>query len=219
VSSQEPTIATRFLAIPTGNVADALFELGFEACSIPGPAALTPGQRRFAGPAFTVQQQAKSNPAGPGRTRHLEVIDAIAAPGDVIVIDVGGRADVCTLGGLLARRGKARGLAGFLVNGCVRDAADIAESGFPVHCLGTAPRKSAVALETASIGQPVTIGDCRITPGDLIVGDDTGAVMVPRDAAEHVLARATEIQRREDAVASRLDSGISLKDAFELVSR
>ena len=95
-------LVPQFLTIATGNISDALFELGIEPCSVPGPTALVPGQPRFAGPAFTVQQRAKGNPAGPGRTRQLEVIDAIAAPGDVIVIDVGGRTDVCTLGGLLA---------------------------------------------------------------------------------------------------------------------
>jgi 4-hydroxy-4-methyl-2-oxoglutarate aldolase len=211
------TVIARFLDIPTGNVSDALFDLGFEPCSIPGPAALSPGQPRFAGPAFTVKQRAKSNPVGPGHTRHAEAIDAMASPGDVVVIDVGGRTDVCTLGGLLARRGKRRGLAGFLVNGCVRDAADIQDAGFPVHCLGTAPRKSSVELETESIGKPVVIGGCRIAPGDLIICDDTGAVMVPGQAIEEVLALASEIKRREDAVLTRLENGTSLHEAFELI--
>jgi regulator of RNase E activity RraA len=216
MASDLDELVPQFLTIATGNISDALFELGIEPCSVPGPTALVPGQPRFAGPAFTVQQRAKGNPAGPGRTRQLEVIDAIAAPGDVIVIDVGGRTDVCTLGGLLALRAKARGLAGFLVNGCVRDAADIAASEFPVHCLGTAPRKSSVELETASIGEPVQIGGRRIAPGDLIVCDDTGAVMVPHDAAERVLTRAREIQRREEAVVSQVESGMSLRDAFRV---
>jgi 4-hydroxy-4-methyl-2-oxoglutarate aldolase len=219
ISTLLPAVVSGFLAMPTGNIADALFELGFAPCSIPGPKALAPGQRRFAGPAFTVQQRPKSNAAGPGRTRHLEAIDALAAPGDVVVIDVAGRTDVCTLGGLLARRAKIRGLAGFLVNGCVRDAADIEETAFPVHCLGTAPRKSTVELETASIAEPVVIGGCPIVPGDLIVCDDTGAVMVPAHAAEQVLARAEEIAQREDVVASRVDQGVSLKEAFAALGR
>jgi 4-hydroxy-4-methyl-2-oxoglutarate aldolase len=130
---------------------------------------------------------------------------------------VDGRLDVCTLGGLLALRGKERGLAGFLVNGCVRDAADIRATGFGVHCLGTSPRKSSVELETASIGEPVTIGGCLIGPGDFIVADDTGAVVIPAGDTDRVLALALDIKRREDLVTGRIGAGSSLAGAFESI--
>jgi 4-hydroxy-4-methyl-2-oxoglutarate aldolase len=217
MSHDQVTPAGLFRGIPTGNISDALFQLGIEPCSITGPVPLSPDQAAFAGPAFTVQQVAKTNAGGPGRTRHAEAIDVLARPGDVVVIDVGGRMDVCTLGGLLARRGQDRGLAGFLVNGCVRDAADIRSTGFPVHCLGTSPRKSSVELETASIGEPVVIGGCRIAPGDLIAADDTGSVVVPAHAISKVLALALDIKRQEDIVTSRISSGSSLAGAFENV--
>lgn len=151
------------------------------------------------GPAFTMRQAAK----GRGRdhdendTRQGEAAARLAAPGEVIVIDAGGRTEVATWGETYSTQARARGVAGLVINGALRDSARVRRSGFPVLCRAVSPVASRWDLATAAIGEPLTIGGVLINPGDIVYGDDDGVLVIPRAAALAVFDRALAIARSE----------------------
>jgi 4-hydroxy-4-methyl-2-oxoglutarate aldolase len=152
------------------------------------------------GPAFTLRQAAKGRAIAhdEDRTRQRDVVGELAQSGDVIVIDVGGRTDVCTWGENHSMRAKSRGIAGLVVHGAVRDSAWIARLGFPVLCRGCSPVASKWDLESVAVNEPVTIGDVLIHPGDLIYGDADGVIVIPSEQVTAVLERAIAIHGAEE---------------------
>lgn len=152
------------------------------------------------GPAFTLRQAAKGRGGDyeENRMRQGEVAAGLAQPGDVVVIDVGGRIDVATWGETYSVQAQARGVAGLVVNGAVRDSARIRRAGFPTFCRGFSPIASRWDLETVALNEPVTIGGVLIRPGDLIYADADGLLAIPREHAGAVLDRALAIQAAEE---------------------
>jgi len=203
-----------FKETPTGNVSDAMDGLGIPRGVVKGLKPLSLAQPRTAGFAFTVKQMPRHQTAeGNKLAKHLSVIDQLSSPGDVVVIDVNGGLETSTGGALLALRAKIRGLSGWIVNGCIRDVNEIVALGFPMHCVGTSPVKSAGFLETVGIQIPVEIGGVQIKPGDLVVADDTGVVVVPSSRAAEVLKEAQRITKNEEKVAELLRAGLNFADA------
>lgn len=163
--------------------------------------------------------------AGPARpARHagstdvfLEAI-ALAAQGDVLVIDNVGRLDEGCIGDLVAGEAHIAGLSGIIVWGAHRDTAAIEAIGIPVWSLGTCPAgprelrtRSAHALEAASLGGHVTV-----TRDDIVLADVDGAVVVAASDLPRVVAAAREIAGREQAQAERLMQGERLRDQLQL---
>ena len=213
-TASKAEIINAFRAVPTGNISDAMDGLGIARGVIHGLKPLSLSQPRTAGFAFTVKQMPRHQEAvGEKLAKHSQVIDELSSPDDVLVIDVGGRLDICSGGALLALRAKLRGLAGWIVNGCVRDIQEIVELGFPVHCSGASPIKSSPALETVGIKVPVEIAGIQVKTGDVVVADDTGIVVVPVSRASEVLAKALQIQKVEVKVAELLRAGLNFRDA------
>lgn len=206
--------------ISTSNVADAMAQLGIPCGVLDAnlhPLSLT--QRRAAGIAVTVKQMVRSQLAeGASLAKHSKIIDEVLNPGDLMVIDVGGRTDVCTGGFLLALRAKTRGAAGYVINGCLRDIREIAELDFPVHLIGCSPTKSAPMLQTVGINIPLEIGGVQINPGDLVLTDDTGIVVIPMVHAEAVLSKAKEINAKENHLQQLLEQGLSFSEAVKITA-
>ncbi|MBQ7796676.1 MAG: hypothetical protein IJ374_08980 [Lachnospiraceae bacterium] len=199
---------------PTGNVSDAMDNLEIRRGVVLGLHALDNHQPKAAGFALTVQQmRRKTAYDGKNLARQGGIIDSETQEGDILVIDMGGIMDVCTGGALLAVRAQMRGVNGELTNGCLRDADEIAELGFPVYCAGTVPVKSARDVETIGVNVPVMMGGVQICPGDLILMDRTGVVCVPQDRLEEVLAEAVKINEREDKMGTLIRAGHSIKEA------
>ena len=206
-----------FEKVPSGNAADALAELGLPDGFVDaGLYPLAPSQRRAAGFAVTVKQVSRSqDPEKAGPARHGQVIDEFLREGSMLVIDAGGRTDVCTGGGLMALRSKLLGASGWVINGAVRDAEEIRALDFPVHLKGTSPVKSVPRLQTAGVNVPVGIGGVQICPGDLVLADETGIVVIPPEQAEAVLAKALEIGRKEEEAERLLLAGKSFMQAHD----
>lgn len=142
----------------------------------------------------------------------LEAIET-AAPGDVLVVDNGGRIDEACVGDLMVLEAKAAGLAGIVIWGLHRDTADLRAIGLPVFSTGAIPTgplrlddRPADALTTA------TVGDWRVGRHDLVFGDDDGVVFVPADRADEVRALAEGIRDTERRQAERIGAGQSLRD-------
>jgi 4-hydroxy-4-methyl-2-oxoglutarate aldolase len=169
----------------------------------PGIRAVVPGQR-LAGRAL---------PA-----RHYGSVDVFLAalgraePGDVLVVDNGGRSDEACAGDLVVLEAEAAGLAGLVVWGLHRDTPELAEIGLPVFSYGSHPpgplrldEREAEALASARFGPHLIGGD------DVVFGDDDGVLFVAAGRAEEVLASAQEIWRTEREQARRIRAGVTLR--------
>jgi 4-hydroxy-4-methyl-2-oxoglutarate aldolase len=154
---------------------------------------------RVLGPAFTVQ-------GGPGDNLALHHAVAHAAPGDVIVLAVGGERTRAHCGGIIAAAAQMRGIAGLVVDGAVRDRAELEQIGLPVFHLGVSPLKP-TKHGPAELGVTVEIGGVRIETGDLIAADADGIVAVPRALADELVAAAADLEAREAEILAQLAAG------------
>ena len=136
---------------------------------------------RVVGPAFTVRTPPGEHPAV---KRALEQ----AAPGDVIVIDGGACVERALWGDKMALRAQELGVAGVVIDGAVRDVAQVEELAFPLFAITSVPTAPRSDLD-GELGGIITCGGRRVEPGDLVVGDDDGVVVVPRSVAAEVLRR------------------------------
>lgn len=191
----------------TGPISDAMEQLRLPRAVVTGLRFVTADPlTALVGPAFTLRQAPKprSRDHDDNDTRQGEVAALLAAPGDVIVIDAGGRADIATWGETYSTQAQARGVAGLIIDGALRDSARVRRAGFPVLCRSFAPVASRWDLATVAMGEPLTIGGVIINPGDIVHGDDDGLLVIPRADATAVLDRALAIAGAEE----RLRSGI-----------
>jgi 4-hydroxy-4-methyl-2-oxoglutarate aldolase len=137
---------------------------------------------KLAGPAFTVEVR-------PGDNLMFHVALAVAKPGDVIVVDGKGD-DTCALfGELMVTQAEAAGLAGFVVDAASRDTDTLAAGAFPIFAAGRNPCGPTKGLP-GTIGRSISIGGVAVQPGDLVIADVDGVVIVPRDQVEAVLDAA-----------------------------
>jgi 4-hydroxy-4-methyl-2-oxoglutarate aldolase len=168
---------------------------------------LHPGTRLF-GRALTVRCQ-------PGDNLTLHAAVAAAEPGDVIVADTGGFTEAGHWGEVLTVAAMQRGVAGLVIDGAVRDVAAAAKRGFPVYSHGVC-MKAALKVALGTLQQPIVCGGALVHPGDLVLGDDDGIVVVRPERAAEVLAAA---QAREDAeigIMARLAQGEVTLDILQL---
>lgn len=143
--------------------------------------ALNPSMK-VAGPAFTVEVR-------PGDNLMFHVALAVAKPGDVIVVDGKGD-DTCALvGELMVTQAQAAGIAGFVIDAASRDSETLSEGSFPIFSAGRNPCGPTKGLP-GTLGRPISAGGVSIQPGDLVIGDADGVVVIPRDQVEAVLAAA-----------------------------
>jgi len=193
--------------VSCGNISDAMDFLGLPNGVVRGgPKMLSATMSTLAGYAFTVTQMPKHQTATKGATKHRDVFNRLAQPGDVVVIDTGEYNGAASCGLLLALRAKMRGIAGIIINGCCRDAKEIVEQGIPFFCSGSVPRKS-ILLETVDLNRPVVIGGVQIRRGDLIIGDVDGLIIVPIQHAEEILKQAKRIHMVEEKMEALILSG------------
>jgi 4-hydroxy-4-methyl-2-oxoglutarate aldolase len=172
--------------------------------------ALYRGQPSLAGPAATVLC-----PDGDNLWLHHAIYRA--APGDVLVVEVGAGEDHGYWGEVMATAAQARGIAGLVISGCVRDAVQLQQLGFPVFCTGTCIRGTVKdPLRAGAIGARLRLGDVVISPGDLVVGDADGVVVVPREQAAQAVTAGEARERKEADMMARLRAGATTLDLFDL---
>lgn len=186
------SLLERLRRLPAANVGDAMNRLNVVS-SVIRP--VWTGAR-LVGPARTVQVPGGDN-------NGLKAALAAAAPGEVIVVAAGGYADRALLGELIGERAISAGVAGFLVDGAVRDAEDLGEIGLPVFARGTSP---AGPYHDGPYRQdvPVAIAGAAVCPGDIVVGDADGVVIVPAAQAEDIVTAAEAVQQDEAGRRARI---------------
>ncbi len=177
--SRPPADATRaLLALSPTTLADVL-DLG---CVMrPGIGPLWPDMPRIAGPAFTVRTARHDN-------LMLHAAIYLAEPGDVIVVEAGDQ-DMAVAGGNVCAVAQRRGVRGFVIDGVIRDVAESRGRGFPLFARGVSPIPGGKE-GPGEINAPVTCGGVTVSPGDVVVADEEGIVVVPIARIAEVLPRA-----------------------------
>lgn len=153
----------------------------------------------LAGSAVTVKVE-------PGDNLIIHKAITMADPGDVLVIDANGYVETGHLGELMCASCKANNLAGIIIDGAIRDRIDIAEMEFPVYARGVHPQ-GPLKQNAGSINVTVTCGEVAVNPGDILVGDDEGVTVVPKESAERVLEDSREKMTAEGNTRELVDEG------------
>lgn len=148
----------------------------------------------------------------------VEMIDG-ASPGDVGVIVMEGSLDVAAIGGLMGTAAKARGMAGMVLDGAVRDIAELRALGLPVYARSASPGTAVSRYASVARDVPVDCAGVTIAPGDIVVAGEDGVVVVPKDRAADVLKRAQEIDDRESKMVPFIKKYRSLQKAIEVFNR
>lgn len=152
-------------------------------------------------------------------TKHsVEMIDNAQA-GDVGVIVMEGTLDIAAMGNLMATAAKVRGMAGVVLDGAIRDVWDIRRMGLTVYARSVSPRTAVGHYATVARNVPVECGGVTVHPGDIIVADEDGVVVVPQDRAAEVLKAAREIDAREKGMFPFIRQFKSLQKAIETFNR
>ena len=202
--SLDDEIRDLFATVSAPNVTDAMHRAG----AMVGVVPLVPGVR-MAGPAVTVQTFAGD------WAKPVEAIDR-ARPGDVLVINNDGGTHVAPWGELATLSAKNRGLAGVVIDGASRDVDDIRRMGFPLWCTATCPN----AGEPKGFGEinaEVRCAGQAVRPGDWIVGDESGVVVVPRERAYEVARRSVMVRETEERIREEIRRGSTLAVVQELL--
>jgi 4-hydroxy-4-methyl-2-oxoglutarate aldolase len=152
-------------------------------------------------------------------TKHsVEMIDN-AKVGEVGVIVMEGTLDIAAMGNLMATAAKARGMAGVVLDGAIRDVWDIRRMGLTVYARSVSPRTAVGHYATVARNVPVECGGVTVNPGDIIVADEDGVVVVPQDRAAEVLKAAQDIDQRESGMFPFIKRFKSLQKAIETFNR
>jgi regulator of RNase E activity RraA len=209
-------LLARFRDLTTPTIANALDDVGFEGV-MRGLEQIVPGTR-CAGLAVTVSQvSAERGCFSSDDFKVGHMIDA-AAPGDVIVVDNGGRA-VSTWGGLATCAGKVKGIGGLVVDGGVRDREEMVAHGLPVFARHMTPLTGRTRLAVIAINQPVSCGGVRVRSGDVIVADGSGVVCVPAELAPKVAELAMQYAADDRCAAEEIVRGLSFREAMARFKR
>ncbi len=203
-----PGLAPQSLATARTLPTATLHEAGGKIGALPSAIKPVAPGMAFAGPALTVHSP-------PGDNLWLHRALDIAQPGQVMVVHCAGAHEHGYWGEIMGTMARQRGLAGLVIDGCVRDGALLAEMGFPVFARGLCLRGT--GKDFGAIGwlnHPVRIGEVTVQAGDLVVGDADGVVAIPHARVAEVLDQAQRREAEEAAIVQRLRAGASTLDVY-----
>jgi 4-hydroxy-4-methyl-2-oxoglutarate aldolase len=196
----------RVSKIDTATLSDALDRLG-----IPGQClGIKPLDHKFrlAGRAFTLLY----GPAGATPGTVGDYIDDIT-PGDVVVLDNGGRENATVWGDILTYMANKRGVAGTVIDGPCRDTSLALDLGYPIYSRSYSMRTGKDRVQVEATNVPVNIGDARVCPGDILRGDSDGVICIPKEREEDVLRVAEAIEVAEAKIRDMVAGGMRLDEA------
>jgi 4-hydroxy-4-methyl-2-oxoglutarate aldolase len=190
--------------LPTATLHEAAGKIG----ALPHAIKPVANSFRLAGPALTVH-----SPGGDNLWLHRALY--AAQPGDVLVVSVSGAYNHGYWGEIMSTAARHRGLAGLVIDGCVRDGVLLETIGFPVFARGLCIRGTGKDFDARGwINAPTLFEDVTVMPGDLIVGDGDGVVCIPRARAEEVVTLSRAREQSEAAVLERLNVGETTLSIF-----
>jgi regulator of RNase E activity RraA len=198
--------------VSTPTVATALFKRGFRTQAIQDIHPLSPVQPSMVGEAFTLRYipaREDLNQLAVFRDRAHPQRKAIedCPSGAVMVIDSRKDARAASAGGILVTRLMKRGVAGVVTDGGFRDSADIARLGFPAYHRRPSAPTNLTLHQAIDINVPIACGDAPVFPGDVILGDNDGVIVIPAALADEIADEAVEMTAFEDFVAEQVSQG------------
>lgn len=199
-------IIERFGRLSTPTVSDAMDRIRIPG-GCHGIAPIVPG-KRMAGQAMTLRYV----PVGVEKGSVGDYLD-YAQKGDVIVIDNHSRTDCTVWGELLTVAAQKKGIEGTVIDGVCRDIPRIVESGYPMFTRGKFMVTGKDRVQLVGINEVIALSTVQVKPGDLVVGDDTGIVVVPQEKAGEILSIAEEINQIEECIEREINAGMSLTEA------
>ena len=206
-----------FIAVATASVADAVDKIAGKRGYMDHTIKPRINEKKVVGPAVTILEAPTDEFLPPQHA--LDAIDE-SPEGSVIVISIGGEADVAVWGGLMTAGAVANGHAGAILDGGVRDLTEIRRDyDFPVFARSVSPGTTLGRFRTLDSNVPVMVGDILVHPGDIIVADIDGVVVVPKEHAAAVLEMAREIDEREAEQAKLIIEAKSLRDGLAKYGR
>jgi regulator of RNase E activity RraA len=226
MTTTEPTVSKTALEqlrhVSTATLTTQLFKRGLRNVFIQNVkplAPVAPGTPNLVGPAFTLRNipsredidvvGAFQDPDHPQR-KAIETAPA----GSVLVQDCREERSVGSVGSILAARLKVRGVAGMVSDGPVRDSASIVATGLPLYCAGAVAPLNLAKHHAVDINVPIACGGVAVYPGDIIVGDTDGVVVVPRYLAEEIAHDASEQELLEQYITTRIEAGHPLPGTY-----
>lgn len=178
---------------------------------------LTPiDKQRFVGPATTVRLE-------PGN--QVDCLDAlpIAQAGDVIVVDAAGETETSIWGGLMSGLCQMGGVVGAVVDGGIRDTDETRDLGFPIFSKSVVPRSTHTPysgrMEPIEVNVPIQCAGVIVNPGDLVLGDEVGVVVIPLEDAAQILEKARDLAEKEEAARQKIKEGKTLEQLLEEFGR
>lgn len=199
-------LVPEFSKLDTPSVSDAMDKLGIPG-GLLGLKPAVPGTS-FCGTAYTVHYTACGAVAGTVGDFLDEVL-----PGEVVVIDNAGRGYCTVWGDLMTLTSLRNGIAGTVIDGVCRDIPVIREKKYPIFTKGAYMVTGKDRVYVDAVKQPVSICGLQVKQGDILLGDDSGALVIPQEHAQAVLDTAKAIAVKEAEIERNIHAGMSLKDA------
>ncbi|MFC5508607.1 RraA family protein [Bosea massiliensis] len=204
VARPESDLVQRLGRHATATLVDAMGGYGFMHYEIKP---LVP-ETLIVGPALTILTK-------PGDVLYVKKALDLVQPGDVVVIDSGGLKDFAVFGDRFAENFAHKGAVGVVIDGAVRDSQGIIDAGFPAFCRGSCiPYHGSVG--PGAINVPISCGGVTVNPGDVVVGNRDGIVVIPREAAEDVARLADAHLAGEHERVRQRDAGVSAEEIYKL---
>jgi regulator of RNase E activity RraA len=209
----------KLAACSSATLSTQLFKRGFRNQVLQGVSRMTPKAPTMVGEAFTLR-----NIPAREDLDHIGVYDdhehpqrkaiEISPPGSVLVIDCRGDARSASAGGILVRRLEVRGVAGIVTDGGLRDTPEIAQRPFPVYCKAPSAPISLITQHAVESNVPIACGGVAVYPGDVIVGDGEGVVVIPHNIADEVAKDTYEQEKLEEFVQLEIAAGRPLPGTY-----
>lgn len=203
----DSTTRQRLWNLSTTNLSDAIDALGYKGATF-GIVPMYHTMTKIVGPAVTVKMTA----AGETKGKHHLGVSAIAAAekGDVIVIDNGGRIDTSCWGGILTNGAMMKGISGVVIDGACRDVDEFVECGFNVYARGSVVATARGRIMEEATNVMIQFAGVQVRPGDIVVGDKSGVVIIPIEHLDEVIEKAEQLEAKEEAMIKEIKAGVPM---------
>lgn len=219
MESIDPQVLGDLARASTATITTQLFQRGFRNTFMNGVRPLNPGAARFVGEAVTLRSiparedldvvSAFQDPNHPQR-KAIETV----GPGQVLVMDCRGDLRAANGGGILTTRAMKRGAVGIVSDGAFRDSPEIGRMNFPVFAAGASATISLAVHHAVDINVPIGCAGVPVFPGDILVGDEEGVVVIPRHLAAEIAAPAAEQEAFEAFILKKIEAGAALPGTY-----
>ena len=204
--------------VTTATITTMLLKKGIRHCWMKGAMPLVPGGKRLVGPAFTLRfvpvREDLATPESWGKPISTRAAIEAMPEGCIAVADAMGVTTAGIFGDILVMRMVRRGVTALVTDGVIRDKAGCLAAELPIFCQGTAAPASVNGLTFVGWNEPIACGGCAIFPGDVIVADDDGAVVIPQALVDFVANEGEEHELYESWVVSEVERGVALPGLY-----